>query len=248
MANPFENHGTDPAQEDMRLARAALEKDLATYQDPKDRTARIRHLLGSRSLFVDPNAGSDLIRKLDDFQGDDPIGFILPLAVEVWKREGKYDDPLKYKAKLFRADREKDGYTFINDVFYFQQKGGLVHIHLNNPYAYADADTPGAKLMVLRAFANGLSELAHRILNDDSVKKISATSALLASPTMAKLMETLGFKNFGPITDEFRAAHFKGNVQDISMMEADKDEFCEKAKDAKKLQAQLLVALKEARK
>ncbi len=245
--NPFENHNADPIQEDVRLVREVLDKDLAAYPSPTEKKKRLCHLLDSRSTFVDPSASHMLQERLDAYEGNDPIGFIMPLAVEIWKREGKYENPLKYKAKLFRADREKDGYIFLNDVFYYGKENGYAHIHLNNPYSYADADTPGAKLLVLRSFIKGLSELAKILGDDDQVKNISATSNLLTNPAMAEMLESVGFKNLGPISQETRQQYFRGDNRPINRMEADKVEFCKKAKDAKALQEKLMVAIKSLR-
>lgn len=244
MPNPFEGQTLNPVQADIQLARTELEKDLSTIHDAAGRRARLQHLLASRSIFIDPSAANGIAEGLDKYRGDDPVGFVTERASEVWKREGKYDDPLKYKAHIFRADREKDGYVFINDVFYYATEHNLVHIHLNNPYAYAEADTPGAKIIVLRSFIKGLSELANRLRDTQDVNTIRATSPLLTNPMMAKLLESAGFRNLGTISDEMRQKYFSNEPRTVSWMEADRNEFCEKAKNAKDLQTKLLATMK----
>ena len=61
------------------------------------------------------------------------------------------------------------------------------------------------------------------------------------------MMESVGFKNLGPISDETRQQYFRGDNRPINRMEADKVEFCEKAQNGKALQDKLMAALKTLR-
>jgi len=245
MPNPFENQETSPATRDRAELAAKLAKALPSYGDLEKQKAFLADKISNEPIFRDIESNQDLAQAIKDYEGDNLASFVAERAGKIWEREGKYTDPYKYSLDLFKADREREGYTMVNEFFYYGVDKNRAHIHLRNPYAAAGMDSPGANVMSLRGFLKGLVQFAQDIRERRDAKRITATSPLLTNPQMTALMQSVGFKDMGPVSDEIRNNHFKGDTRDIHLMVADKGEFCEKVKDFKELQARLLAALKE---
>jgi len=100
----------------------------------------------------------------------------------------------------------------LSEVLYcgLSDKNGVAHIHLAPAFDFMTKD----KLSDFKQeIQNGLLKLAEIIKSDENIKKIIATSWIVASSP--KRLEDLGFTIEGEISKEEREKHFKGDDRPI---------------------------------
>lgn len=132
--------------------------------------------------------------------------------------------PEEFEKMIRQGWAEKSGFVPLNEVLSYGTHREEAHIHL----APAKHES-SLKLGVL--VKRGLEKLAQKIKEDPELKnieRVSATSWLVATKEGGRLMEKLGFQIDGPIDEDFRAEHFKGELRPISRSHIERDEFLAK--------------------
>lgn len=82
-----------------------------------------------------------------------------------------------------------------------------------------------------RPTKEGLQKLAEIVKENESLQVIAATSWIVARKT--ERLEELGFTDMGPITDEEREQHFKGDTRPINKAVISREDFLKKYLKAK---------------
>jgi hypothetical protein len=112
---------------------------------------------------------------------------------------------------------ENVGATKINEVLSYSLENGDVHLHLS----------PARHLKSLRSqVAEGLKSLAEIVKNNEKIKKIVGTSWIVAEHP--KIMEGLGFKIDGVISEQLKNERFIGDDREIAEASMSREEFLEK--------------------
>lgn len=119
----------------------------------------------------------------------------------------------KFEEAQARAMNELGGFVEINRLLSYGKSGPIIHIHA------PAGETVGNKITLYR---EGLRKLAKIINEDPEIKKVTATSPLVAAHP--GLFTRAGFK-VDDVTDEFRQQHFAGEKREIKIAEIDREEF-----------------------
>ncbi len=121
-----------------------------------------------------------------------------------------------FKRKVFN---ETHNFTPVNEVFSYRVDEGDLHIHM----------APSSDLNAIskvRLIKDALEKLPEIIKSNKKIKNISATSWIVASNP--GLLEKIGFKIEGPISEETRKTDFEGETAPISRATISREEFLEK--------------------
>lgn len=121
----------------------------------------------------------------------------------------KIDHPEEYQQIQRERIVNDERFIKINDLFAYgigrSAEGDFIHLHV--------FPAEGRKDMVA-LMRDGMRKLAEIVENDQSIKKVIATSWIVASNP--GLLRRLGFEILGPISEEERDKYFKGETRPIS--------------------------------
>jgi len=121
-----------------------------------------------------------------------------------------------FKRKVFN---ETHNFIPVNEVFSYKVDEGDLHIHM----------APSSDLNAIskvRLIKDALEKLPEIIKSNKKIKKISATSWIVASNP--GLLEKIGFKIEGPISEKTRKTDFEGETMPISRATISRKEFLKK--------------------
>jgi len=118
---------------------------------------------------------------------------------------------------------EQGHFTRLNEVLSYGVAGDSIHIHF----------APAKELMKekgikgsINLVSGGLKKLAKIVEANEKIKSITATSWIVAEHP--KIMESLGFTIVGPISEEHRNKHWRGDKREISEAEISRENFLAK--------------------
>lgn len=168
-------------------------------------TKRIGPVLDSgifdKESIIDGLKGCASCRTKEEFS-EHVVSALSPI-IKQYQENPRVFDILKEKAE---AEAEEAPFERINDVFTYGIDKNLAHIHFQPTHEMGEIKR--AKL-----FIAGLDELVEIIKKKPEIDEITATSWLVAK--YPEKMEKLGFTLTGPISDEMRQKHFKGDDRPI---------------------------------
>lgn len=129
------------------------------------------------------------------------------------------NNPVEFSNFKRKAFNESHNFKPLNEVFSYRIDEGDLHLHM------APA-TDLSTISKIKLIKDAIEKLPEIIKSNRKVKKISATSWIVASNP--GLLERIGFKNEGPISDETRERDFKGETEPISRATISREEFLAK--------------------
>jgi hypothetical protein len=113
------------------------------------------------------------------------------------------------RRRVFRAGAE-DKWTHVNDLLSYGIDEDELHLHLSP----AENVDPAS---IFALFSEGLGSLAKVVENNDEVKKITATSWIVATPAGEQLLKRkFGFTVAGLIDEQTRQEHFQNEVRPVA--------------------------------
>ncbi len=126
------------------------------------------------------------------------------------------EQPEEYEKLRRTRILDMDGYIKVNDLLYYGKSGdGNIHIHI----APHEQTKIGTKIGLFR---KGLKKLAEEVNNNQDVDKITATSWVIAEAP--KLMELLGFRLHGEVSDEFKQKYFPNEIRPVHHASISRDD------------------------
>ncbi|PIP68863.1 hypothetical protein CO033_00585 [Candidatus Nomurabacteria bacterium CG_4_9_14_0_2_um_filter_32_10] len=141
------------------------------------------------------------------------INILKPLAFSM------DEHPKEFAEFQRKAFNESLNLTPINEMLSYRVDEGDLHLHL------APA-TDISNITKIRLIKDALEKLPKIVDSNKKVKKISATSWIVASNP--GLLEKVGFKNEGPISEETKKRDFAGETHPISRATITREEFLTK--------------------
>lgn len=132
-------------------------------------------------------------------------------------------DWMEANKALIEAKRRKDfvengNFIPLNESLSYGKTKDVIHIHV----APSETLSAGTQLVLLR---DGLRNLRKIVENDETIKKITATSWIVATEQGKGIMEKLGFTVTGEISSEMREKFFKSDDRPVSEAIITRDEF-----------------------
>lgn len=118
-----------------------------------------------------------------------------------------------FKRKVFNESHQ---FKPLNEVFSYRIDEGDLHLHM------APA-TDMSTISKIKFIKDAIEKLPEIVKSNRKVKKISATSWIVASNP--KILERIGFKDEGPISDETRKRDFEGETEPISRATISREKF-----------------------
>lgn len=131
-----------------------------------------------------------------------------------WKEANKELVEAKQRADFV----EQGNFIPLNESLSYGKTGDTVHIHV----APSETLSAGSKLVLLR---NGLRELKKIVAEDETIKKITATSWIVVTEQGRGIMEKLGFTVTGEVPQKLRERFFKSEERPVSEALITRDEF-----------------------
>jgi len=123
--------------------------------------------------------------------------------------------------KIRRERILNDGHNIeLSKVLYMDMHNNNAFIHLPPSVEYIKEN--GLKKFI-KEIENGLIKLAEIIESNDSIKKIVATSWIVAKNP--GLLERLGFTIIGPISEEVKRAHFSNEPRPVFEASMSREDF-----------------------
>jgi hypothetical protein len=142
---------------------------------------------------------------------------VLYPVLEIWKKNPRLDEKLRAENFL-----EQGNFIKLNDVLSYGISKNSAHIHLA-PSKELLRET--GKQGYINLISDGLKKLAEIVKENVAIEKITATSMVVTENP--KRMTEFGFAIKGPISDEQREKHWKGNKSDISVAEMSRERLLE---------------------
>lgn len=131
---------------------------------------------------------------------------------------------------MSQAEQEKrsseimaEKFTPVNELLSYGKTRDEIHIHLAEARSRKSKETR-------EIIKQGMHDLADIVSKDPEVRRISATSWIVAHPKGRKQLERLGFIYDGPISEEFRKRHFTHDNRPISSSHIDREDFLQRYK------------------
>lgn len=113
---------------------------------------------------------------------------------------------------------ENSGNIQLSELMYYnldlQDGAAMIHVAPRGALGFGD---------VLRAFREGLKELARQIREDERIKEVRAISWIVASHP--GLLEKAGFTVEGAIDEKMRIEHFSDESRPVSLAHMSREEF-----------------------
>jgi hypothetical protein len=221
---------TQPASGVTQESKEEKEKDPETeramawfgqvFDSHKNGQERTEEILKRMAPFLDSQfvAGKEIQKLLEQHSAtEDKDAFIDGVASALKPIfEFREKNPEEFGKILREAFVEQGGFTKVNEILSYGEYKDLVHIHL--------ASSDGMKIgEVKRKFLEGLGQLAEIIKNKEEIKKITATSWIVAKNS--KLLEKLGFTVEGELSEELKREHFTGDKRPISRASISREDF-----------------------
>lgn len=129
------------------------------------------------------------------------------------------NQPEEFAVFKRKAFNESHNFIPLNEVFSYRIDEGDLHVHM------APA-TDLSAIKKVRLIKDAIEKLPAIVKSNKKVKKISATSPIVASNP--GLLEKIGFKNEGPISEEARKRDFGDTTEPISRATISREEFLSK--------------------
>lgn len=118
---------------------------------------------------------------------------------------------------------KEGGFIPLNEILSYEFDEGIIYLHLAQ--AKELIKSSGVK-NVLDLITDGLEKLSEVVKEDESIKKIVATSWIVAQSP--KILERLGFTIEGEIDEEAKVRHFVGETRPVSRASMTRGEFLAK--------------------
>lgn len=147
-------------------------------------------------------SGADFIKKVKEI--------IRPISIAM------DNNPVEFANFKRKAFNESHNFKPLNEVFSYRIDGDDLHLHM------APA-TDLSTISKIKFIKDAIEKLPEIVKSNKKVKNISATSWIVASNP--KILERIGFKNEGPISDETRKRDFEGETEPISRATISREEF-----------------------
>lgn len=133
--------------------------------------------------------------------------------------QAKQNNPVVFAEFQRKIFSERSNFTPVNEIISFGIYKGELHIHL----APASDFGVGKKIALAK---DGLKKIAKIVSDNPEIKKIFATSWVVASNP--GIFQKLGFEVLGNISDQLRKEHFQDENRPVSRAVISRGEFLRK--------------------
>lgn len=214
------NGASKSEQEDaISGARRELESFSHKFADPQQRYAELEKRIepvfkNIGDVFLPPEQQAEIRKQLQSCSTiEDPVLFTdAAMAILLPVIKVREEHKKEFEEAQAKAMNELSGFTEINRLLSYGKDGDRIHIHA--PFGR----TVEGKLKLYR---EGMRKLAEIVENDPEVKKITATSALVAEHP--SLFERAGFE-ISEVPEWIKEEHFDGQ-KNIKKASISRDEF-----------------------
>lgn len=209
-------------------AREEIEKIFDSKENGKQRVAALLELLDNflKSDLVESGLRDKIIKDLGRCSGVENKEDFIEQAFLACKPA--VDVAIKNPEGLESLRRERfvetGGFIKVNELVSYGKGGDIIHIH----FAPAEYLLEKSGFVALKELAEqGLRRLAEIVEKDKDIKRIEATSWLVAK--YPRIIKSFGFEIDGPISDEIREKYFSQNEErNIGASHIKREDFLEK--------------------